>query len=123
MNKLIIGMCALLSCYGFFLNADLTIHNGTPYPIKVKVFVVGKDRLVEVPGFTEKKIMNKVPQRGLCITGYKVWIKEGGMDEYAEMPDWSKRKLSECGFNKDLMVTAVMIPDIGNYEYKFHYSK
>jgi len=120
MNKILIAASVLLLGYGSSAFATLTIHNGTPYPIKVEAVTTAglKNHVVEVDPLSEKGIMSDVAT-GVCITKYKIWVKESGMDEYADEthPNLEVGKLSDCGFRKHLVVTATKDKDTGNFIY------
>ncbi len=117
-------LLVFLVVYGFPLGAILTIHNGTPYPIKVKVISTAgiPDHVAEVDPLSAKEIMTGAAT-GVCITKYKIWVKESGMNDYADedSPNLEKGGLSQCGFHKHLMVTATKNQE-GNFEYHMSYA-
>jgi len=119
-NKFLVVAAALLIGYVFPILAKLTIHNGTPYPIKVRVVSAPgiKDHVVEVDPLSKKEIMTGAAA-GVCITKYKVWVKESGMNDYPaeDYPTLEQGKLSDCGFRKHLIVTALKDTETGNFIY------
>ena len=118
-NKIVIGILTFLIGYGFPLGAKLTIHNGTPFPIKVTVISTAglKDHVTEVYALSSKEIMTDA-SAGVCITKYKVCVKESGMDRYDEdHPNLEVGGLSDCGFRKQLIITALKDKETGNFTY------